>query len=376
MRNLLQALTAKGAGAVAFDILFDEPDRMSLEQIAKTLPPEQAEALAGVIKGGPTNDEAFAAALKSSPSITAVVLTNQSDQPFGVKAGYAHAGDDPKPFLPAFSGVSPPLKIIQDAAVGSGAINWIPDRDHIVRRAELMFRVGDTMVPSLVAEALRVAQGASTYLIKSSNASGETAFGRATGLNNIKIGDLIIPTEGDGGITVKFRRTNPQAFIPAWKVLAGEVPADEINGRIMLIGLTAQGTVDIRSTPLDTTVPGVEIHAQLLEHILAGRELTRPDFMLGVEVGVVLALGGILAIGLPGRRPWAFGAISFIAVALVLAGGLAAYLYLGMLFDPVYAILAMLCLIAFIIAYIYRHMNVQRDEIRSIFMPPAPPAPA
>jgi adenylate cyclase len=261
--------------------------------------------------------------------------------------------------------------MIEESAAGSGAVNWIPDRDQIVRRAELMFRVGDTMVPSLAAESLRVAQGASTYLLKSSNASGETAFGRATGVNNIKIGDLVIPTEGDGGITVKFRHSNPKAFIPAWKVLSGEVSGDEITGRIMLVGLTALGTVDIRSTPLDAAVPGVEIHAQLVEHIMAGRQLTRPDFILGVEVGVVLALGGILALTLPGRRPRAFGLISLVAVGIVLGGAFAAYQYLGLLVDPVYAILAMFCLIAFIIFFIYRHMNVQRDELRSIFMPPA-----
>jgi adenylate cyclase len=266
------------------------------------------------------------------------------------------------------------LKIIQEGAAGNGAINWIPDRDQIVRRAELMFRVGDTIVPSLVAEALRVAQGASTYVLKSSNASGETAFGRATGINNVKIGDLIIPTESDGGITVKFRRSNPKAFIPAWKVLSGEAAGEEIANRIMLVGLTALGTVDIRSTPLDTAVPGVEIHAQLIEHVLAGRELTRPDFILGVEVGFVLVLGGLLAILLPGRRPLWFGLISLVAVGIILWGGFAAYQYLGLLFDPVYGILAVLCLIAFIISFIYRHMNVQRDEIRSIFMPP--PAPA
>ena len=71
---------------------------------------------------------------------------------------------------------------------------------------------------------MRVAQGASTYVLKASNASGETAFGQSTGLNHIRIGDIEVPTDGGGGVYLKFRHFTKAAYIPAWKVLAGEVP--------------------------------------------------------------------------------------------------------------------------------------------------------
>ena len=74
----------------------------------------------------------------------------------------------------------------------------MPDRDQIVRRVPMLYRVDDKYAPSFAAEVLRVAQGAGTYVLKAANASGETAFGRNTGLNHIKIGSIEIPTSADG----------------------------------------------------------------------------------------------------------------------------------------------------------------------------------
>jgi len=139
-------------------------------------------------------------------------------------------------------------------------------------------------------------------VLKAANASGETAFGKNTGLNHIKIGDLEIPTDADGAVFLKFRPSNPAAYFPAWKVLSGEVPREQVEGRIILVGTSAPGLLDLRATPLDAAVTGVEIHAQLLEHILAGRSLTRPDYALALEEAVIVGLGILLALILP--RAW------------------------------------------------------------------------
>src|SRR5262249_7657151 len=156
------------------------------------------------------------------------------------------------------------LPALEASASGLGAINWIPNRDQVVRRAPLVYRVGDTLVPSLAAEALRVAQGATTYLLKGANASGETSFGSNSGLNHIKIGDIDIPTDADGALTLRFRPHNPGAYIPAWKVLDDAVGEDDIAGRIIFIGSSAPGLLDLRATPLDVALPGVEVHAQVV----------------------------------------------------------------------------------------------------------------
>ena len=134
-----------------------------------------------------------------------------------------------------------------------------------------MFRLNESFVPSLAAEAVRVAQGASTYVLKASNASGETAFGQSTGLNHIRIGDIEVPTDGGGGVYLKFRHFTKAAYIPAWKVLTGEVPQEEIEGRIILVGTSAPGLLDLRATPVDAAVPGIDIQTQVVEQLLTGQ---------------------------------------------------------------------------------------------------------
>src|SRR5262245_17226820 len=160
VRDLLSALTSKGAAVVAFDVLFAEPDRTSIEAIVKQLPPREANAIAAVTAGQPSNDELFAAALKDTPSVLSVALGEGGSDTLEAKAGFAFGGDDPSPFLLAFNGATRNLPELENAARGIGAFNWLADRDQIVRRVALMFRLGEIFVPALSMEALRVAQGA------------------------------------------------------------------------------------------------------------------------------------------------------------------------------------------------------------------------
>src|SRR5207245_3807712 len=190
-----------------------------------------------------------------------------------------------------FAGASGNLPALDAAARGIGAINWTPDRDRVIRRTPLIYRVRDVLVPSLAAELLRVAQGASTYLLKAANASGETAFGQNTGLNHIRIGDVVAPTDAGGGIYLKFRHFQKASYIPAWKILAGEIPQEGIEGRLMLVGTSAPGLLDLRATPVDAAVPGIDIHAQVIETLLTGRFLERPDYALAIEELIILAFG-------------------------------------------------------------------------------------
>ena len=143
---------------------------------------------------------------------------------FQPKAGFAVAGQDPRPFILNLRRCSKNLALLDDAAHGIGAFNWTPDRDQIVRRVALIFRIGETFVPSLAAEALRVAQGARTYFLKASNASGEnrvrasppasiTSASEKSKSRPIVLGRSI----SNSGISIS------NAYIPAWKVLAGEV---------------------------------------------------------------------------------------------------------------------------------------------------------
>jgi adenylate cyclase len=367
VRDLLLGLASKGAAVVAFDVLFAEPDRTSIEAIVKQLPPDQASAVAAATAGQPSNDELFAEALKETPSVLSIALGDGLSTTLQPKAGFAFGGDDPRPFLLAFNAASQNLPELQEAAHGIGAFNWVADRDQIVRRVALMFRLNESFVPSLAAEALRVAQGASTFVLKASNASGETAFGQSTGLNHIKIGDIVVPTDDAGGVYLKFHHFNKASFIPAWKVLAGEVPQEDIEGRIILVGTSAPGLLDLRATPLDASVPGIDIHAQVIEHLLTGQFLERPDYALALEQFIILALGVMLALALPRVSATTSGIIGLLTIGLVLLGGWAAFEYANLLLDSAYPALALGVIIATITIYTYHMAERQRSQIRYAF---------
>jgi adenylate cyclase len=367
MRNLLLELTSKGAAAVAFDVLFIEPDRTSLEEIAKRLPTPQASVLLQYMAEESTYDQAFAEALRETPSVLGTSLTRSSTASLPAKAGFVVAGDDPWRFIPSFPGASGNLAVLEAAAKGIGAINWLPDRDQIVRRVPLVYRIGNEPVPSLAAELLRVGQGASTFILKASNASGETSFGRNTGLNHLKVGDIEIPTDPDGAIFIKFRQGNPAAYIPAWKVLSGQVSEADLAGRLVLIGTSAPGLLDLRATPLSSAIPGVEIHAQVLEHILAGRSLVRPDYALAIEETIMVVLGLLLAVILPRvTAAWAAVCTLFTVAALLLSGWLL-FRTRGMLIDTAYPAMALACFAGALTFYVYRGVETQRTTIRSAF---------
>ncbi len=366
MADLLNHLYAEGAAVVAFDMIFSEPDRTSPEQAVKLMSPEEAAAIAPAIQGKPTHDEILAQTIGATPTILAEILGQRSGAPV-VKAGFAIAGDDPKDYIPAFAGATANLPGLDAAAAGVGSINWIPDRDQVVRRVQLVFRVGNQYVPTLVTEALRVIQNAGTYVLKGSNASGETAFGADTGLNHVKVGAIEIPTDRDGGIWLRFRKANPDSYIPAWKVLAGENDASVVADNIILVGTSAPGLMDLRASPLDAVLPGFEVHAQAIEHILNGRSLTRPDYAVTVEQAIMIVLGLVIALIGPRLQAVSAAILGVVVVALLPIGGWVAFQQFGLLYDPTYSSIVLILMAATATIYVYRRTEQQRGEVRRAF---------
>ena len=389
MSDLVKTLAADGAAAIVFDVVFSEPDQWSLEQYVKTLPPDEAAALSGAIGSGPTNDETFATSLGQAPSVITMALDsgdNQNDsaniaQPtapddcplagFG-KAGFSWAGDCPQQFISGFANASVPLAILQQAAPGMGAANYVVDADNVLRRIGLIYRQGNRLVPSLAAEAIRVARGEQGYIVMSSNSSGQTSYGQQSGINNIGIGDLQIPTDANGELTLKYRHTNPEAFISAAAVLENKVQQEDISGKIIFIGLTAAGLGDQHATPVDAAAPGVEIHAQAVENILGGTELLRPSFILAVEEFIIIVIVAILAVAMPLVSMRSLAILSAFVLIAVVAGGWAAYNYASLLIDPVYPIITLVVFITVITFHIYRHSEAQRSRIRRVYDASAP----
>ena len=297
LAELVKKLTDNGAAAVGFDMVFPEPDRMSPANALRFWP--QSDALAGLrdeVEKLPSNDQVFAEAIGQGAVVLGFIATPQGGSLPQAKAGFAHGGDDPRLFAPSYPGAAASLPELQDKAAGAGSLNWLPEHDQIIRRVPMVVQVGDKLYPSFAADMLRLAQGASTYMVKSSGASSEKAFGEKTGIVKVRIGDYEVPTEADGEMWIRFTKQAKERYLPAWKVLNGEIGKEEIEGRLAIIGTSAAGLLDLRATPLEASVPGVELHAQAVEQILQGSFLQRPDFATPAELLYILVLGLLIAV--------------------------------------------------------------------------------
>ncbi len=358
MARLTDALGRDGARAIVFDIMFAEPDRTSPEQMLTWMPPEQATGLRSIISGWPTHDGVFAETLARNPTVLGATLQAEPTQDlFPVKAGMAAAGPPPNAFLYGFTSFSGNLPSLTEAAHGVGSINWVPDRDQVIRRVPLLFSQSDAVVPSLVLEALRVSQGASTYMVRST----------PSGVNEVRIGDYVIPTDARSSIWIHFRPSERNRYVPAWRVLSGDAAASAINGKIVLIGASASGLMDLRATPLDASIPGVEVHQQALEQILSGRFLTRPDFAPAVELLVALLAVLLLAFASPRLSASTSAALGAAVILAILGVSVAAFVGGGYLFDPVFPAACAFIFSAAASVYLYRQTERQRSEIRRAF---------
>ena len=232
--RLIDKLTEKGAAVIAFDVLFAEPDRSSISRMVRDLvsytDPETVKKLAAAIQD---NDQVMADAMAHSNVVLGFGFDLKgAARPPRRYHGTAFAGDDPAQFLPLQQGTVKSIPLVEAAAKGNGSVNTDLE-SRVIRHVPMLFRlVGQEGVfPALSIEALRVAQHASTYLIRSSGASRELSFGEKTGIVSIKTGEVEALTDGRGRLALYDTGHRAERYLSARVVLADEAPADRRGSR-------------------------------------------------------------------------------------------------------------------------------------------------
>jgi adenylate cyclase len=369
MAEIVARLNELGASAVVFDMVFSQPDRLSPKSLMKMLPnrPEFEEARKGLLKI-PDNDELFAQTVDGAYVVTGFAMTGgeTSEAPPAIKAGFAENGDRAAPYLPAYAGAMKVLSKIEDKVAGNGALNAIPESDGVYRRIPMFMTLNDKIYPSLVAESLRVAQDASTFIIQAVGASGEEGFGE-TGLVSFKVGGVKVPTDENGQIWVRFTGDIPERYVPAWKLLAGKAPVEKLEGHIVLIGTSAAAMKDLRATPLDPAAAGVSLHAEALETILTGNFLNRPDFAHGLEVVASFLLGLLLIWLLPKWGSVWCAVLTLVAIVGVVGGAWYAFDIYNWLLDPIYFSVVILVIYLTQSLLIFLATEAERSRVRGAF---------
>jgi adenylate cyclase len=359
-------LKEMGAKAVVFDMVFSEPDRTSLDLVAARLPVHMA-SIAEELKKVPNNDIYFAQKIAETGNIVTGFTGANQPTPYSPteKAKFLNEGIKPaaEKFIQSVSHFTVSLPPLNEAAAGSGSFAMFPQADGVIRRVPLIIGQRDKdgkvveIYPSLALEALRVAEKKSVYTIKSYS----TPHADGYGITEVKIGDYKIPTDKSGNIWVYYAGHRQQIYVSAWEVLARQIPPEQVKDKIVLIGTSASGLLDLRSSPLNSVLPGVEVHAEIIEQVLHGQFLQRPDFLNGAELIVIV----IMSLFIIFLSPFVSTGILALMGAILIGGGAffgGFYVYKasGIVLDPVYPTLAILTI--FIMSSILTNLRIEFEK--------------
>ena len=365
-RTILSELVDKTylSAVLGFDVVFAENDRTGSSELKKLYKNE--ESLLKILDQVPNSDNLFSNSIANHGTVVlGAIPSNTLENSFKPKFGLIEQGDDPRKFLTEFSGIQTNLKLLDEAAKGIGSMS-IGNNDSVIRKLPLFENINGSLVPSLSLEMLRVAIGASTFQIKSSNASGENAFGEETGINNVKLGNLIIPTNDDGSVWIHYS-DNPIKKMPIWEVFSAKYQKEYFEGKILIVGASAPGLFDLRSTPLENNVPGVQIIANLTDQILAGQFLKRPDWMFGLEVITGLLLALLITFFIQFLGPIGGLMIFLGGNSLSVIGSYYIFNIYNYLIDPISPLV--ICLLAYLVVTFFNFLftELERSKVRNAF---------
>jgi serine phosphatase RsbU (regulator of sigma subunit)/CHASE2 domain-containing sensor protein len=291
--DLIRALTQAKPAVIGVDLLFIEPDR----------------SVAGA-------DMALAEAINDSKVVLGIAGLEYRDRryPFPPQAAPTRISGGRELPLRRFDGHLQSRPEINRAAAGRGLLA-AESRDGVIRRVPLVARIGKVVVPALSVEMVRVVTGAP--LLRIEDHGGEDVY--------LLAGDASIPMQSDGTARVYFGHHDSERFVSAEDVLAGKAAPELFRDKLVLIGVTGVGLLDLQATPLGERIPGVEVHAQILEQIFDGRYLRRPTAAAWMEAALLAGAGLLLITWVPVARVWASGALLGATLLAFAGSGLLAF---------------------------------------------------
>lgn len=371
--TMVDRLSELGAASIAFDMVFSEPDRTSPGILAENILSRDGSInpeLLDKLKSIPDNDQLLAKSLAGAPTVIGFFgSTRRSKVHPRETAGFVFAGEDPKKSLIFMNGAITSLPLLQKAASGVASVSLTGGRtSDVIRHVPLFITDGEQMYPTLSVEALRVATGASTYVLKTATASGETSGG-TIGVVAAKVGDFVIPTTAAGEIQVYYGYDDRKDYVSASRLLGDDYKSLShlIAGNIVFIGTSAVGLSDLRVTALGQTVPGVSLHAQIVKQILTGNYLQRPDWADGAEMAMAIVITLLMMAVLPFAGAFASAVFGALCAACVVGISWYAFYRYGVLLEPIFAMMTGAVVYLLSVTLTFAATERERRFVRSAF---------
>jgi adenylate cyclase len=305
--KILYNLNQHSPRAIAFDIVFSEEDRQNPQDLLSQLQKESDQLINVEV---PNTNKIFIDSLKQSKVVLPILgepkdnfVKNNSKPKLRVIA----KGDNPKNFIYKYKNKITSLEEINNAASGIGSISLIPNIDGIIRNVPVLYNIDNRIWPSLALETVRVATGQKNLLVKSNK----------NGIELIKTRKNTIPSDQNGVINIKFKKFNKENYISAIDVINNDFDQKRVENKIILVGSSAQALFDIVKISNGKIVPGVEIHAHIIDNILKNESIFKNIYTQLTE-NIIFLILVIFLILIPIKIKPKFSIIFFVGSIFVI----------------------------------------------------------
>ncbi|MEN8190599.1 MAG: adenylate/guanylate cyclase domain-containing protein [Thermodesulfobacteriota bacterium] len=382
--QLVANLHNMGVAVMAFDVVFPEADRMNPASLVESLD-DIGDDLRNKILAIESNDEIFSRITGQasvvlgraghwdrnpnsavSPPKTAIAIRKLSPE-----------SPDPSESLVSIPTLISNLPQLEKNASGIGIFAFKPELDGVVRQVPIINQHHDSFYPSLAIEAIRVGLQVPTMILEV-DPNGIHALGVAPPML-VKPDGLKIKTDENGQVRPYFAPHDQSIYISAVDVLKQRIDESKLAGKIAFIGSSAAGLLDIRSTPVSFQIPGVEIHAQVVENALAldrqqgilvpaNQFLARSRFVSRGSEILLIGCGGLLMIFLTPLLGATRSMFVFFTLACCTIGG-SWYLFSQkhILMDATFGVLSSLLLYSALTYLSLTREEQAKQQIRSAF---------
>ena len=319
---------------VGFDVVFAEPDESSglkvLQQLAKDefkdIPEyrERLEELKPILD----YDRIFSESISNRSVILGYYFDAETADKQTLQTGVLpKAALTKEQFkghsvnVPVAIGYGANLEEFQKHAAGGGHFNPAIDEDGVIRRVPMYYEFEGEYYESLSLAMARQYFGEETVEPVFAEAITDIESSEYSGLEWLRVGPSLIPVDEKIQALVPYRgKQGSFPYISATDVIHGRVDVSLLENTIVLVGTSAPGLFDLRSTPIQNKYPGVEIHANLIAGILDQSIKERPAYVLGAEFVILFLIGLVITVLLPLLNPvWSvLATVSILALSITI----------------------------------------------------------
>ncbi len=376
--NLIEDLFKSQAAVVGLDIMFPEKERNPVDLITErlehhdTLNKNEISPELKSIRNQFDGDRYLASIVSRYPVVLGFTFSNKKGESTGklpLPISFAGLNKELLNNIEEMRIFKANIAAIQTDKIPAGFFNVVPESDGVIRKSALLYKYNGEVYPSLALELARL------YLPPGDIVLSGELVGDRNSLNKITSPGMDSHIDSKADIYIPYRgRQGSYLYLSATDILKGDFDKKMVQDSIILIGTTAEGLYDLRSTPVENIYPGVEIHANVLSGLLDGVYPEKPTFVDGAYFTELVVLGLLCVLLFPFLSPVSISVLSLILIAGHIGLSLWLWQFQNLIYPFVHVALMIFLVVSWNLIYGFKSEFATRRRLVSRFGQYVPPA--